>query len=105
MYCSGEHLFRQSIKCNNLPISKPVQMSEEYERQKRRRLALRKSVMDYSIGVLIVLAGIFFLIRQNLKLDLNNTYPPNEMDKIFGVICLLYGAWRIYRGYKKNYFR
>ncbi|HZI52848.1 MAG TPA: hypothetical protein VFD56_04065 [Chitinophagaceae bacterium] len=80
-------------------------MSEEYERQKRRRLALRKSVMDYSIGVLIVLAGIFFLIRQNLKLDLNNTYPPNEMDKIFGVICLLYGAWRIYRGYKKNYFR
>ena len=80
-------------------------MSEEYERQKRRRLALRKSVMDYSIGMLIVLAGIFFLIRQNLKLDLNNTYPPNEMDKIFGVICLLYGAWRIYRGYKKNYFR
>ena len=80
-------------------------MSEEYERQKRRRLALRKSVMDYAIGVLIVLAGIFFLIRQNLELDLNNTYPPNEMDKIFGVICLLYGIWRIYRGYKKNYFR
>jgi hypothetical protein len=80
-------------------------MSEEYERQKRRRLALRKSVMDYSIGVIIVLAGCFFLIRQNLKLDLNRTYPPNEMDKVFGVICLLYGAWRIYRGYKKNYFR
>jgi hypothetical protein len=80
-------------------------MSEEYERQKRRRLALRKSVMDYSIGVIIVLTRCFFRIRQNLKLDLNATYPPNEMDKVFGVICLLYGAWRIYRGYKKNYFR
>ena len=80
-------------------------MLEEYEKQKRKRLALRRSLMDYSIGVLIVLTGIFFLFRDKLKLDINNTYPPNEMDKVFGVICLLYGAWRIYRGYKKNYFR
>ena len=80
-------------------------MLEEYEKQKRKRLALRKSLMDYSIGVLIVLTGFFFLVRDKLKLDINSNYPPNEMDKIFGVICLLYGAWRIYRGYKKNYFR
>ena len=79
-------------------------MLEEYERQKRKRLALRRSVMDYSIGVLIVIAGIFFIVRHNFKLDFNTIFPPNEMDKIFGAICLLYGAWRIYRGYKKNYF-
>jgi hypothetical protein len=79
-------------------------MLEEYERQKRKRLALRRSVMDYSIGVLIVLAGIFFIVRNKFKLDFNAIFPPNEMDKIFGAICLLYGAWRIYRGYKKNYF-
>ena len=79
-------------------------MLEEYERQKRKRLALRRSVMDYSIGVLIVLAGIFFIVRNKFKLDFNAIFPPNEMDKIFGAICLIYGAWRIYRGYKKNYF-
>jgi hypothetical protein len=79
-------------------------MIEEYEKQKRKRLALRKSIMDYAIGVLIVGMGIFFLLRQNLKLRFNEDYPPNTMDKVFGVICLLYGAWRIYRGYKKNYY-
>ena len=80
-------------------------MIEEYEKQKRKRLELRKSIMDYAIGVLIVIMGIFFLLRQNFKLAFNEDYPPNNMDKVFGVICLLYGGWRIYRGYKKNYFR
>ena len=68
-------------------------------------MALRKSIMDYAIGILIVLMGVFFLLRQNFKLEFNDDYPPNNMDKVFGVICLLYGGWRIYRGYKKNYFR
>jgi len=86
-------------------MSKLRYMIEEYEKQKRRRLALRKSLMDYSIGVLIVFMGVFFLVRHKFNLDFNITFPPNEMDKVFGVICLLYGAWRIYRGYKKNYFR
>jgi hypothetical protein len=80
-------------------------MIEEYEKQKRKRLALRKAIMDYAIGVLIIIMGIFFLLRQNFKLTFNEDYPPNNMDKVFGVICLLYGGWRIYRGYKKNYFR
>ena len=25
--------------------------------------------------------------------------------KIFAVLVIIYGAWRIYRGIKKNYFR
>ena len=30
----------------------------------------------------------------------------NEVcDKIFGIVFLAYGFWRIYRGYKKNYFK
>ncbi|HKZ65626.1 MAG TPA: hypothetical protein VJ111_04690 [Chitinophagaceae bacterium] len=80
-------------------------MIDEYENQKRQRLALRKSVMDYAIGILITLTGIFFLIRQMFNMEFNKKFPPNDMDKIFGAICLLYGGWRIYRGYKKNYFK
>ncbi len=80
-------------------------MIDDYEKQKRKQLALRRALMDYSIGILIASAGIFFLIRDKLKLQFNENFPPNYLDKIFGVICLLYGCWRIYRGYKKNYFR
>ena len=92
------------LKSNNFPVTKQVCMLEEYEKEKRKRLALRKSVMDYSIGVIILLTGIFFIVRNYFKLDFNTIFPPNEVDKVFGAICLLYGAWRVYRGYKKNYF-
>lgn len=88
-----------------MPVPKIIYMIEEYEKQKRKRLALRRSLTDYVIGALIVCTGIFFLLRHLFKLDFNENFPPNTMDKVFGVICLLYGVWRIYRGYKKDYFR
>ena len=80
-------------------------MIEDYEKQKRKQIALRRALMDYSIGTLITAAGIFFLVRDMFKLQFNEKFPPNDMDIIFGAICILYGSWRIYRGYKKNYFR
>ena len=80
-------------------------MIEDYEKQKRNRLVLRKSLMDYAIGTFIIVLGIFFLTRQLFDMDFNKRFPPNSMDKVFGAICLLYGGWRIYRGYKKNYFK
>ncbi|MEO5562701.1 MAG: hypothetical protein ABIR18_04680 [Chitinophagaceae bacterium] len=80
-------------------------MLEEYEKKKRKQMASMRALMDYGIGALIVGAGLFFFFRGMFKLQFNVNFPPNEMDKIFGSICLIYGGWRIYRGYKKNYFR
>lgn len=80
-------------------------MLEEYERRKRKQVAGMRSILDYGMGVIITLAGLFFFFRDRFKLSFNESFPPNEIDKIFGVICVIYGGWRIYRGYKKNYFR
>ncbi len=80
-------------------------MLEEYEKQKRKQIIIRRALMDYTIGGLITLAGIFFLVRHMFDLQFNENFPPNDMDKKFGAICILYGSWRIYRGYRKNYFR
>jgi hypothetical protein len=80
-------------------------MFEEYERKKRKQIASMRSLMDYGMGLLIVLAGLFFFLRDKFKLPLNERFPPNDIDKIFGIIAIIYGAWRIYRGYKKNYFK
>jgi hypothetical protein len=80
-------------------------MIEEYEKQKRKRVSLMKSVLDYGMGVIIILAGIFFLFRGKFHLQFNEKFPPNDIDYVFGSMCLLYGAWRVYRGYKKNYFK
>ncbi len=80
-------------------------MFEEYEKKKKKQVSLMRSLLDYGMGVLIVMAGFFFFFRAKLDLPLNERFPPNDTDKLFGAICLLYGGWRIYRGYKKNYFR
>lgn len=81
-------------------------MLEEYEKKKRKQVAQMKSLMDYGMGIIIFGAGIFFFFRNKWgDIPLNEQFPPNEIDKIFGGVCLLYGAWRIYRGYKKNYFK
>ncbi len=67
-----------------------------------------RSLTDYGMGVLILLLGLIFIFRiylgpehpVNIKMG-----KPDSLEKIFGGLSILYGIWRIYRGYKKNYFR
>ena len=80
-------------------------MFEEYEKRKRKQISLMRSVMDYAMGTLIILFGAFLMFRGKFDLEINRKYKPDDLEKIFAVICFMYGAWRIYRGYKKNYFR
>ncbi|MES1217886.1 MAG: hypothetical protein ABUT20_20440 [Bacteroidota bacterium] len=79
-------------------------MFEEYENKKRKQVSQMRSVMDYGMGVLMLVAGVFFLFHKELNVSFGND-SSTLMDKFFGGLCLLYGCWRIYRGYKKNYFK
>lgn len=80
-------------------------MFEEYEKKKRKQISFMKSLLDYGMGILLVGVGLFFFFRDKFSLSFNVRFPPNDIDKIFGVICVIYGSWRIYRGYQKKYFR
>jgi quinol-cytochrome oxidoreductase complex cytochrome b subunit len=83
-------------------------MIEEYEKRKKKQISSMMSLKDYGMGIFILLMGLFFLFRIQLgpKFFLNQRLgAPDALEKIFGTFCLIYGVWRIYRGYKKNYFR
>ena len=54
--------------------------------------------MDFSMGGLFIAIGIVLLVYQVGTLGEINR-------KGLGILFILYGIWRIYRGYKKNYFR
>ena len=82
-----------------------MDMLEEYENKKRKQVAGMKSMMDYGMGLIFLAAGVFFFFRDQFKVSLNERFPPDDIDKIFGAICIIYGCWRMYRGYKKNYFK
>jgi len=73
-------------------------MLEDFEEQQRKRTARIRSFMDFTMGGLLLVAGILLLIYEVGNLDDINR-------KGLGILFALYGAWRIYRGYKKNYFR
>lgn len=77
-------------------------MTEDQEPDKRSKgYILRRSVMDYGMGVIIFCLGIFFLIasRVGVVFGIDDTFRY-----LFGGLCILYGLFRVYRGYKKNYF-
>ena len=81
---------------------------EEFEQQplseREKGLIRMRSITNYGMGIFLVIAGFFFMFPTEFTRNYINQYDP-FMIKLFAVICWLYGAFRIYRGYKKNYFR
>jgi hypothetical protein len=82
-----------------------LKTNEEYEQRRNRQTSNVRSVLDYAMGIVIICIGLFLLFRFSFDIRLNKLYPPDVFDKIYGVVAILYGCWRIYRGYKKKYFK
>ncbi len=81
-------------------------MDEQYEKARRKqegRIRAARGIMDMVFGLLIVGIGVFFLLREKFGWNLSTLQQPNIWDKAAGVLFVLYGGWRIYRGYRKKY--
>ena len=74
-------------------------MTNNYEEKRRKTNAMLRSVYDYVMGVLWFSLGIVFLFHE--KMGINVDFDPT-LEVIFGAAALLYGAFRLYRGYKKK---
>jgi len=76
-------------------------MATDFEEKKRKAYSSRRALMDYGMGIIIAGIGVFFAVSDRLGIDF-------EIDPLFRYmfagLCFLYGGFRIYRGYKKNYF-
>lgn len=81
---------------------------EEFENEplteREKGMIRMRSVTNYGMGIFMIIAGLFFMFPTSYTRHIINQYDPT-MIKIFAVVCWIYGAFRIYRGYKKNYFR
>jgi len=80
---------------------------EEFEKEemsvKNRGFARMKSIMDFGMGLLWMSMGIFLVFIKKFNSGLEARFDDPVM-KVFGGVCIVYGIFRIYRGYKKNYF-
>ncbi len=79
---------------------------EEFEDEpdkKTKRYMLMRSITDFGMGAIYLAVDFFILFAKqfNFTTDFTMSLPA----KIFAVLAIIYGSWRIYRGVKKNYFK
>lgn len=79
---------------------------EEFEKKtdtKTKRYVTMRSLMDIGMGILYLgIAGLVFFARQ---LNFQNEFAVSLPAKVFAALAAIYGAWRIYRGIKKEYYK
>jgi amino acid transporter len=78
---------------------------DNFENRRQKQVSRVWSLRGFVMGLLFLAAGVFFFFREKFNIALNERRPPDELDKIFGIICFIYGAWRLYRGYRKIFYR
>jgi hypothetical protein len=70
---------------------------QEFNEKEFRQQNRMRSYYDFGMGILWIVAGIFFLGYRKFGLDFD--FDP-LISAIFGGSCILYGSFRIWRGYK-----
>lgn len=72
-------------------------------REKRTKsYSTMRSLLDYTMGVLYLAGATFLFFAERFGFEMENF--DKTFRFIFGGLCAVYGFWRIYRGYKKDYF-
>jgi hypothetical protein len=77
-------------------------MSSDYDEKRKKAYSNRRSMMDLGMGIIYAVMGGFFSFSQFFGISME--FPPKPFSYIFGGLCLIYGAFRIYRGIGKKYF-
>ena len=62
---------------------------------------MTKSIMDFGMGIIYIGVGIVILLAK--RFGLISEFTESILAKIFAVLVIIYGVWRIYRGIKKDY--
>ena len=81
---------------------------EEFEHEpmseREKGMIRMRSITNYGMGGFMIVAGFFFMFPTDYTSRFINQYDP-FLIKVFAGICWLCGGFRVYRGYKKNYYR
>jgi len=70
-----------------------------FDDKERNTSSWLRTIYDYTMGVLWLAVGIFFMFHKKWGYDLK--LDP-VLQNIFGVSSILYGLFRIYRGFKNK---
>ena len=72
------------------------------ENKERSTQSLLRKIYNYTMGILWFAVGIFFLFHRKLGYDLKFSDKDIALAYILGVSSILYGLFRLYRGFKNK---
>jgi hypothetical protein len=76
---------------------------DQYNERNRKRSDTMRSIKDYGMGVVIACMGCVILyLHKSGKYDFSK-FPGDDMIYPLCGLFVVYGLFRCYRGYKKNY--
>jgi hypothetical protein len=78
-------------------------MPEESQDGRTRSYVLMRMLMDLGMGIIYIGVSSFILFGKRFGFSGPIFDPP--FSYVFAGLFIAYGAFRIYRGVKKNYFR
>ena len=77
-------------------------MESSYRDKQRKSYKLMRTVYNITMGLIILGIGVVMLFNDKLGLNLFEDMNP-IMIYAFSGLCIIYGAFRLYRGIKKDY--
>lgn len=77
-------------------------MENDFKEKRVKRYSAMRSLVDYTMGILYLSASCFLFFAEKFGFEMENF--DKTFRFIFGAICAVYGGWRLYRGYRKDYY-
>jgi uncharacterized membrane protein HdeD (DUF308 family) len=67
-------------------------ITEEFEQKRNQQVSGIRAILDYLIGMVFMVIGIVCIVK----------FSSDYIMIAFGVVAILYGIWRVYKGRKKK---
>lgn len=77
-------------------------MNESLESKKAKSYRLSRTIYNIVMGFIIIGLGFVMFYAEKWNLTQITGVEPT-IRYIFGGLCLIYGGFRLYRGFKKEY--
>ena len=75
-------------------------MSIQLQNKSRKPYNIR-AIFDWVMGIIYL--GVGFVLAFAALFGIRIHFPPQDVAQIFGVACMIYGGFRIYRGFKTRH--
>ncbi|SJZ76174.1 hypothetical protein [Sediminibacterium ginsengisoli] len=77
-------------------------MANDFREKQQKSYTLMRRVYDFAMALLILGMAVVMLFAEQLRIE-QLSGIDNMFRYLFGGICVLYGGFRLYRGFKSDY--